>query len=375
MKDNENIFAMALTRISNFNFSTALALYQELGSATAIYEHRNDIADVVESCSPRLIAALKNWDEPLKRAETEMNFAQKHGISVITPADDSYPQRIKECPDAPLVLYYKGSSDLNRKRIISIVGTRKCTNYGKDIIRRLMKDMRELCPDMLVVSGLAYGIDINAHREALANGYDTVGVLAHGLDQIYPSSHRDTAKTMLQHGGLLTEYMSETNADKVNFVRRNRIVAGISDATIVIESAAKGGSLITADIARNYGRDVFAFPGNVGVESSAGCNHLIRDNIAALTTSAEDLVKAIGWQDDAILQQAKAAGIERSLFPDLSPEEQSIVDILQKTNDLQINILAVKANMPIYQLTAMLFQLEMKGVVKPLAGGMFHLMN
>ncbi len=375
MLSDETIYAMALTRISNFNFSTALALYNELGSATAIYEHRNDIADVVDGCSSRLIAALKDWSEPLKRAEMEMNFAEKHGIKVLTLADDDYPQRMRECQDAPLVMYYKGSSDLNRKRIISIVGTRKCTNYGKDIIRRMMKDMKELCPDVLVVSGLAYGIDINAHREALVCGYDTVGVLAHGLDQLYPSSHRETAKTMLQHGGLLTEYMSATNADKVNFVRRNRIVAGMTDATIVIESAAKGGSLITADIARNYGRDVFAFPGNVGTESSTGCNNLIRDNIAALVTSAEDIINAMGWQDDAVLQHAKAEGIERSLFPDLTPEEQMIVDVLQKTNDLQINILAVKANMPIHRLTALLFQLEMKGVVKPLAGGMYHLMT
>ncbi len=375
MLDNETLYAMALTRISNFNFSTALALYQELGSATAIYEHRNDISDVVDYCSPRLIAALKDWNEPLRRAEMEMNFVEKHGIKVLTLSDDEYPQRMKECLDAPLVMYYMGNSDLIRKRIISIVGIRKCTNYGKDIIRRLIKDLKELCPDVLVVSGLAYGIDINAHREALANGYDTVGVLAHGLDQLYPGNHRETAKTMLQHGGLLTEYMSETNADKVNFVRRNRIVAGMADATIVIESAAKGGSLITADIARNYGRDVFAFPGNVGTESSAGCNYLIRDNIAALTTSAEDIVNALGWQNDVVLQQAKTAGIERSFFPDLDAEEQTIVDVLQKTNDLQINILAVKANMPIHRLTALLFQLEMKGVVKPLAGGMYHLMS
>ncbi len=375
MMTQETLYTMALTRISNFNFSTALALYNELGSATAIYEHRSDIADVVDYCSPRLIAALKDWDEPLRRAETEMEFMEKHFIRAITMADDDYPQRLRECQDAPLVLYYRGSSDLNRARIVSVVGTRKCSVYGKDLIQRLMREMRELCPDVLIVSGLAYGVDINAHREALHNGYDTIGVLAHGLDQLYPSRHRETAKEMLSHGGLLTEYMSQTNADKVNFVRRNRIVAGMADATVVVESAAKGGSLITADIARNYGRDVFAFPGQVGAEYSAGCNNLIRDNIAALITSAEDLVNAMGWQDDNRLQQAKAAGIERTLFPDLSPEEQTVVDLLQKTNDLQINIIAVKTGMPISIVTALLFQLEMKGVVKPLAGGMYHLIQ
>ncbi len=373
MPTQETLYAMALTRISNFNFSTALALHNELGSATAIYEHRNDIGDVVEHCSPRLIAALKDWDEPLKRAEVELQFMQKHSIRAITLLDDDYPQRMKECQDAPIVLYYKGTADLNAMRIISIVGTRKCTPYGKDLIHRFTTELRELCPKALIVSGLAYGVDINAHREALQNGFDTVGVLAHGLDQIYPTRHRDTAKEMLQHGGLLTEYMSTTNADKVNFVRRNRIVAGISDATVVVESAAHGGSLITADIARNYGRDVFAFPGPVGAEYCAGCNGLIRDNIAALITSANDFVKAMGWQDDAILRKAEAVGIERQLFPELSEEEQMIVDLLQKTNDLQANIISVKTNIPINMLTALLFQLEMKGIVKPLAGGMQHL--
>ncbi len=375
MQSQETLYAMALTRISNFNFSTALALYNELGSATAIYEHRNDIADVVDGCTPRLIAALKEWGEPLRRAEVEMEFMQKHAIRALTMADDDYPLRLRECQDAPLVLYYRGTSDLNNRRIISIVGTRKCTSYGKDIICRLMREMKEMCPDVVVVSGLAYGVDINAHREALVNGYETVGVLAHGLDQLYPSRHRDTAKEMLLQGGLLTEYMTQTNADKPNFVRRNRIVAGMADATVVVESAAKGGSLITADIARNYGRDVFAFPGQVNSEYSAGCNKLIRDNVAALITSAEDLVNALGWQDDAKLRQAQTAGIERSLFPQLSEDEQMIVDLLLKTNDLQINIISVKTGMPIGNVTALLFQLEIKGVVKPLAGGMYHLIR
>ena len=221
---------------------------------------------------------------------------------------------------------------------------------------------------------MAYGVDICAHREALNNGYETVAVLAHGLDQIYPYRHRDTAVQMLSHGGLLTEFMSQTNADKQNFVRRNRIVAGMADSTIVIESAAKGGGLITADIAQSYDRAVFAFPGAVGMPYSEGCNHLIRDNGAALITCAEDFVKAMGWQDETLRQQAQVEGIERTLFPDLSPEESSIISLLQQTNDLQLNILSVKTGIPIGQLTALLFQLEMKGVVKPLAGGMYHLL-
>jgi len=227
---------------------------------------------------------------------------------------------------------------------------------------------------VLIVSGLAYGVDIHAHREALANGYDTVGVLAHGLDQIYPYRHRETADAMLRHGGLLTEFMTQTNADKPNFVRRNRIVAGMADATVLVESAAKGGGLITCEIAQSYDRSVFAFPGNVNAEFSKGCNDLIRDNGAALISNAGDFLRAMNWQDEALRQQALTDGIERNLFPDLSPEEQKVTSLLQETNDLPLNMLSVKTGFPIGQLTALLFQLEMKGVVKPLAGGMYHLL-
>ena len=372
---NEEIFyAMALTRLTNFNFQQALELYRTVGSAQLIYEHRNDIGDIIKDGSPRLKEALKDWDEAMKRTEFELKFMQEHQIRALTPLDDDYPHRLCECADAPLVIYFRGNADLNQSKIVSIVGTRQCTQYGKDLIHRFMTDLRRMCPQVLIVSGLAYGIDICAHREALACGYDTVGVLAHGLDQIYPYRHRDTAVQMLSHGGLLTEFMSNTSADKPNFVRRNRIVAGMTDCTIVVESAARGGGLITADIAQSYDRAVFAFPGAVGMPYSEGCNRLIRDNGAGLITSAEDFVKAMGWQDEALRLQAQVEGIERTLFPDLSPEESRIVSLLQQTNDLQLNILSVKTGIPIGQLTALLFQLEMKGVVKPLAGGMYHLM-
>ena len=365
---------MALTRLTNFNFQQALELYRTVGSALMIYEHRNDIGDVVEDCSPRLIEALKDWDEPMKRAELELTFMQEHQIRALTLNDDDYPQRLCECPDAPIVLYYRGNADLNQAKVINIVGTRQCTQYGQDLIRRFISDLREHCPEMLIVSGLAYGVDINAHRQALENGYPTVGVLAHGLDQIYPYRHRETAAQMLGHGGLLTEFMSQTNADKPNFVRRNRIVAGMSDACIVVESAAKGGGLITAEIAQSYDRAVFAFPGAVGMTYSEGCNNLIRDNVAGLISNASDFVKAMGWQEEVRRQRALTDGIERNLFVDLSPEETKIVSLLQQANDLQLNILSVKSGIPIGQLTALLFQLEMKAIVKPLAGGMYHLL-
>ena len=372
--NQETFYAMALTRLTNFNFQQALELYKAAGSAQNLYEHRNEVGDIIEGCTPRLVEALKDWGDAMKRAEVEAKYMEEHKIRAYTLLDDDYPQRLLECADAPLVLYYIGNADLNQTKIISIVGTRQITSYGKDICRKFIRELHEMCPQVLIVSGLAYGVDICAHRESLANGYDTLGVLAHGLDQIYPYHHRDTAAKMVEHGGLLTEFMTQTNADKVNFVRRNRIVAGISDATIVIESAAKGGSLITAEIAQSYDRAVFAFPGNVNQPFSEGCNNLIRDNGAGLISNAEDFVKAMGWQNDAVRRQALAEGIERQLFPELSPEEQKIVSLLQQTNDLQLNIISVKAGFAINQATALLFQLEMKGVVKPLAGGMYHLL-
>ena len=372
--EQEIFYAMALTRLTNFNFQQALELYKAVGSAQRIYEHRNEIGDVVSDASPRLLEALKDWGEAMKRAEYELKFMQEHQIRAMTLMDDDYPQRLCECADAPLVIYYRGNADLNQSKVVNIVGTRQCTQYGKDLIHRFMVDIRRMCPRVLVVSGLAYGVDVCAHREALDSGYETVAVLAHGLDQIYPYRHRDTAAQMLNHGGLLTEFMTQTNADKPNFVRRNRIVAGMADAVILVESAAKGGGLITAEIAQSYARAVFAFPGNVGQPYSEGCNNLIRDNGAGLISNASDFVKAMGWMDETLRQQANTDGIERNLFPDLSPEEEQVVSLLQQTNDLQLNIITVKTDIPIGRLTALLFQLEMKGVVKPMAGGMYHLL-
>lgn len=374
MNHEEVFYTMALTRISNFNFAQALELYRAVGSARMLFEHRGEIGDILKDCSPRLVEALKDWDEPMKRADFELKYIEEHGIRALTLMDDDYPQRLTECPDAPLILYYTGNSDLNQAKIVSIVGTRQITPYGADLIRRFIVGLRLHCPKVLIVSGLAYGVDINAHRQALENGYETLGVLAHGLDQIYPYRHKETAEAMVRHGGLLTEFMTQTNADKPNFVRRNRIVAGMADAVVLVESAAKGGGLITAEIAQSYDRSVFAFPGNVDAEFSKGCNNLIRDNGAALITSADDFVKAMGWYDETLRRLANTDGIERNLFPDLSPEEQAVVNLLQQTNDLQLNILSVKTGLPIGQLTALLFQLEMKGVVKPLAGGMYHLL-
>ncbi len=374
MEQQEILNTIALTRLNFFTLAGLLHLYRTLGSATSVMEHRNDIKDVLPDASDKLIDALRNTDEAMRRAEVELEYDLKHDIRPLTLMDDDYPERLRDVDDAPLVLFYQGSANLNQQRVINIVGTRHCTTYGQDIIMRFMRDLRQLCPQVLVVSGLAYGVDINAHRQALANGYETVGVLAHGLDELYPRSHSETAKRMMQQGGLLTEFMTQTNADKKNFVRRNRIVAGISDACILVESAVKGGGLITTEISQGYGRDVFAFPGRLGDIYSEGCNRLIQNNGAGLILSAEDFVKAMGWECEAKLDEARKQGVEREMFPDLSPEEQKIVQVLQTHNDLQVNMLSVQADVPIGKLTSVLFMLEMKGVIKPLAGGMYHLL-
>ncbi len=375
MDQQEILNTILLTRLNYFSLAGMLELYKRVGSATLIMEHKNDIRDILPDASDKLVSAIKNCDEARSRAEVELEYDLRYGIEPIPMNDDRYPQRLKDCDDAPLMLFYKGNADLNQQRVINIVGTRQCTPYGEDLIRRFISDLKQLSPRVLIVSGLAYGVDINAHRQALANGYETVGVLAHGLDDLYPTRHRETALQMIEHGGLLTEFLTQTNADKINFVRRNRIVAGMSDACILVESKSHGGGLITTEISQAYGRDVFAFPGRVGDAYSEGCNNLIRSNGAGLITSAADFVKDMGWQDDATLMRAKQQGIERSLFPELSPEEQLIVDILSKTNDLQINLISVKTNIDITRLTSLLFTLEMKGIIKTLAGGMYHLLK
>lgn len=375
MNEQQLLYNIALTRIGHFSLASALHLYRTLGSGEEIFLHRNEAQDILPDCSPRLIDNLKDWSEPLKRAEVELEFCRNNNIRVLCLGGDNYPKRLEDCADAPLVMYYKGNANLNQSRVINIIGTRHCTTYGADFIRRFIHDLKALCPEVLVVSGLAYGVDINAHQQALAVGYETVGVVAHGLDYLYPAAHKDVAREMVNHGGLLTEFMTCTNADKGNFVRRNRIVAGMSDACILIESAAHGGGMITAGIAFDYGREVFALPGRVGDHFSEGCNNAIRENKAMLLTSVEDFVKTMGWEDDALRIEAQKKGIERQLFPDLSPEQQRIVDVLTKSNDLQLNQLSVKTGIPIGDITSILFQMEMMGVVKPMAGGNYHLLN
>lgn len=368
---DEQIYTLALTRIPGLGLMGAYNLVRTLGSASAIFQHRKELKELLPEVSDKLIKAL-DCPEAFHRAEEELKYAEKNQIQCITLNDAAYPSRLKECEDAPLALFYRGNAPLNALKVISMVGTRHATAYGEDLCQSFIRELKELRPDVLIVSGLAYGIDICAHRAALQHGFATIGVLAHGLDRIYPGAHRKTAIDMMDHGGLLTEFMSGTNPDRQNFVKRNRIVAGMSDATIVVESAIKGGALITAELAESYHRDCFAFPGRTTDIYSAGCNELIRNNRASLLSSAEDFVNAMGWN---LTNNKTKDVIQRELFPELSEEEKKIVQVLHRNPDgIQINTLVVETNIPINRISTILFELEMKGVVRALAGGVYRLL-
>ena len=309
----------------------------------------------------------------LPRAEQEIEFIIKNKIRTNYFADKDYPYRLKECPDAPIILYSKGNCELNNAKFIGIVGTRNATEYGKELCCKLIADIAQNMPNAVIVSGLAYGVDICAHKAALDAGLPTIGAIGHGLDRIYPATHRSTAVKMLVNGGLVTEYMSGTNPDRQNFVQRNRIIAGLCDASIVVESAAKGGALITAELANDYNRDVFAFPGRIGDEYSAGCNMLIKSNKATLIESANDLMKCMNWD---IAAPDKDKNIQVSLFPDLSDEEQEVVSLLRKYPDgVQVNELAILLNKPFSKVSSQMLEMEFKGLLKCLPGGIYKILK
>lgn len=371
MTNEEIIYSIALTQVPGIGVVWGRNLLKAAGTAVDVFRRKDELYELIPGITKRIIAAL-DCPDVLLRAEKEYEFISKKNIRCLTINDKEYPSRLRECVDAPIVLYFKGNTDLNNYHVIDIVGTRNITDYGKNLCERFISELKEICPGVLIVSGLAYGVDIYAHRAALSNNLPTVGVLAHGLDRIYPATHRKTAVDMLDNGGLLTEFITGTTPDRYNFVARNRIVAGMSDATIVIESALKGGSLITAEIANGYNRECFAFPGRSLDEFSQGCNRLIRENKACLIECAEDFVESMGWN---FANNNNKSVIAPTLFPELSNEEQIVVSLLESHGISQINTLVVEANIPVNKMNALLFELEMKGLVRVLAGGMYQLMK
>jgi DNA processing protein len=344
-------------------------LLQSLGDAESVFAAKTRTLEKIPGIGRTLAAEIKNA-ETLRKAEKELAFIEKNKISCLFLTDNAYPSRLRDCPDAPLLIYFKGNADLNAQRIVSIVGTRKATHYGQELTEALISGLSSLFPDLLVVSGLAYGIDVCAHRNALKYTLPTVAILAHGLDRIYPSAHRATAIKMLEQGGLLTDFPSGTDPDKPNFVRRNRIVAGLADATVVVESADKGGSLITASIAFSYGRDVFSFPGRTTDRHSQGCNRIIRQNKAGLITCANDLIMAMNWDIPAA---SKPEPVQTECLFSENEDNNRILHLLREKKELHINQLAIATNIPVYQLSSILFDMEMEGLVKAIPGNRYKL--
>lgn len=309
--------------------------------------------------------------EKLEKAKVETEFVIRNNIGITYFTDSDYPNRLSHAQDAPILLYSKGNCNLNASKIISIVGTRHATAYGKHFCDKFIEELKCLVNDVVIVSGLAYGIDINAHRAALSHDIPTVAVLAHGLNTIYPTVHRKDAVEMIGNGGLLlTDYQSTDKIHPGNFVARNRIVAGLSDCTVVVESAEKGGSLITAGIASSYNRDVFALPGRVNDIYSKGCNKLIRNNSASLITSAEDLVSAMRWEKLNVNTNSR----QMEIFPDTTEEELIILKYLRENNETHINVLCNALGIPMSQLMSTLIELEFKSLVTSLPGAKYSLL-
>ncbi|MDR2042495.1 MAG: DNA-processing protein DprA [Tannerella sp.] len=369
MTGDKRLYLIALSLLKGVGNILSRNLLQYFGEAEAVFSERKPLLGKVPGIGEYTIARiLETRTEALHRAERELAFVEKNKIRLYAISEDDYPMRLRECPDAPVVFYFKGKADLNAKRVLSVIGTREATDYGYGLTAALLNNLAEAFPDVLVVSGLAYGIDICAHRNALKNGLPTVGVLAHGLDRIYPSAHRHAAVEMLGNGGLLSEFISETVPIRENFLQRNRLIAGLADATVVVESAEKGGALVTAGIAFSYGREVYAFPGRATDKCSGGCNRLIQANQAGLITSAHDLATALGWDTG----KASIPKEARLPFQHEAPDHP-LLRLLAEKGEMQINELAVMSGMPIYKLSPMLFELELAGHVKVLPGTVYRL--
>lgn len=357
---------IALTLIPNIGDILAKRLVAYCGSPEAVFEEKKSSLEKIPGIGEFYANSVVNHGI-FGRVEEEIKFIEKNNITPLFYLDSDYPKRLTHCEDSPVMLYFKGNTNLNTTKVISIVGTRDATDYGKKICTQLIT---ELVPyNVLIVSGLAYGIDIYAHRAALESGLPTVCGLAHGLDRIYPSIHRATAEKMLENGGWLSDFTSKTIPDRENFPRRNRVVAGMADATVVIESKKNGGSLITAEIANSYNRDVFAFPGRIDDPCSEGCNNLIKQNKAALIQSAADLVYILGWEE----KKTKKSPQQKQLFIELSAEEEIVVNVLKGKTSVTIDDICIAAQLPMSKVSFLLLNLEFSGVVKSFPGKAYGL--
>ena len=364
MNENELFYLLALQRVEGVGDIIAKKLLNHFGSAEAVLKAKPSQLAAIDGIGNVLLNNFKD-QTVFAKAESELQFITSNSITVTTFEDPDYPDRLKHCFDSPLVLFSSGNIDLKNRKTISIVGTRQITSYGLEFCRKFIEDLAPLNP--VIVSGFAYGVDIVSHQLAMENNLQTIGVVAHGLNQIYPKPHKKFVAKMEENGGFITEFWSSSNPDKENFVRRNRIVAGMTEATIVIESADRGGSLITANLANEYNRDVFAVPGRVTDKYSQGCNTLIKTQKANVLTSAADLIYMLNWDIDK-----KVKSVQKQLFVALDDDEQKIYDYLLQSGKELLDIIALQCDFPIYKISSILLNMELKGVIRPLPRKLFE---
>ncbi|UCG26768.1 MAG: DNA-processing protein DprA [Bacteroidales bacterium] len=368
MVDENLICKIGISLIPGIGSITAKKLIDFTGSIEGIFRESERNLLKIPGIGSQLARNIRNQNV-LERAEKEIEFLEKNNIRSFFYLDPEYPERLKQCPDAPVIFYFLGNIDLNHPKIISVVGTRSATQRGRDLCKRLISDLSDRNHDPVIVSGLAYGIDICAHKSALQYGLNTIAVLGHGLSTIYPSIHKPVAREITRHGGLLTDFLNDEKPERNNFVKRNRLIAGLSDATIVIESGITGGALITADIANSYNRDVFAFPGRVKDTYSAGCNRIIKTNKAALIEGIRDIEYIMGWEPEPI----KKGPVQKEMFRDLSEEEKVFMKMLKENDRLTINQMSALSGIPVSKASPVLLNLEFSGLVRCLPGNIYTL--
>lgn len=363
---NDLLYKLALTTIPNIGAVQAKILLQHYDVADIFKARKSDL-EKIEGIGTIRATSIRNFKN-FEKAEEELRFIEKFRITPLFITDDDYPKRLLNCYDSPTLLYYKGTADLNASKIIAVIGTRTHTDYSKKIIDKFIQELS--VQNVLVASGMAFGVDAIAHKAAIKNNLPTVGVLGHGLDQIYPQDHSGLAKDMLKNGGgLLTEFRSKTKPDKHNFPTRNRIVAGMSDATIVIESGLKGGSMVTAELANGYNKDVFAFPGKITDSKSAGCNYLIKSNKAMLLTDAQELIEMMGWEE----RKKSKLKSQKEIFIELSKDEKIIIEILKEKDSAHIDEVNLRSGLSSSAIAAAILNLELQNIVLGLPGKMYRL--
>jgi DNA processing protein len=364
---NDLLYQLALIHVPHIGSVHAKALVEKFGSAEAIFKTPGSRLEKTEGIGTIRARSLKSFTA-FKELEKEIAFIEKYRINPLFLTDSNYPQRLLNCYDPPALLFYRGAANLNASRVVAVIGTRSNTEYGKQLTEKLLKELAS--PDLLIVSGLAFGIDAVAHRSAIKNNTATVGVLAHGLDTIYPTEHHQLAKDIIKYqGGLLTEYCSNCKPDKHHFPTRNRIVAGMSDAIVVVETGIKGGSMITAELANGYNKDVFAYPGKTTDTKSTGCNYLIKNNKAILLTEAKDLAELMGWQEKTTVNPRQ----QQELVMELSPDERLITEILREKEAVHIDELHLKSGLSSSAVAAAILSLELQNMVNTLPGKLYKL--